>query len=99
MNARTSSFTAILYGAALLAACQSDPGAPRVAAEIEIHAAATQSGTVGQDVPSLPAVRLTDASDLPVAGATVTWTVVEGGGSVDDASSVTNSDGVATVTG
>lgn len=57
-----------------------------------------QSDTVGATLPAPYVVRLTDASGQPVAGATVTWTVVSGGGSIAPASTTTDANGEASAT-
>jgi hypothetical protein len=56
-----------------------------------------QPGLVGYPVNVRPAVRVTDAGDTPLAGATVTFAVAAGGGSVSGGTAVTNAGGVAQV--
>jgi len=56
-----------------------------------------QTGLIGFKVNVRPAVRVTDASSAPVAGASVTFAVVSGGGSVTGATVLTNGSGVAQV--
>jgi adhesin/invasin len=56
-----------------------------------------QEAVVGTAVPTAPAVQVVDAAATPIAGATVTFAVVSGGGSVTGSSAVTNASGVATV--
>ncbi len=56
-----------------------------------------QTAAVGTAVTIPPAVRVTDIVGAAVPGATVTFAVASGGGSVTGASAVTNSSGVATV--
>jgi adhesin/invasin len=48
---------------------------------------------------NLPAVLVTDASNNPVSGAQVTFSVTSGGGSVTGATQTTNAQGIATVGG
>ena len=84
------------FTAFVLAAC-TELGAPVVPEDIEIVSSAVQVGIVGNDVEELPAVRLLDAAQAPARGVTVTWTVMAGNGTVGNATSVTNSNGVATV--
>lgn len=91
---------------ALVAACSSDsPAAPvttkgdttKTAAGLTLAvdaASANQTVTVGTATTVL--VHVTQSS-APVAGATVTWAVTGGGGSVSAASSVTDATGVASV--
>jgi adhesin/invasin len=60
-----------------------------------------QTATVGTAVANDPAVKVTDPYGNPVSGASVTFSVASGGGSVDGAGHVTRTtgaDGVATVT-
>jgi adhesin/invasin len=56
-----------------------------------------QNGTIGQVLPDSLVVRVTDRFDNPVAGAEVTWTA-DNGGSVNPATSTTDSDGRAATT-
>jgi hypothetical protein len=62
-----------------------------------IFAGNNQTGAAGAAVPTRPSVRVVDAFGNPVAGATVTFTVTTGGGSVTAATVSTGPDGVATV--
>lgn len=54
-----------------------------------------QAGDAGVPVPFPPAVRVADSFDNPVAGATVEFSVQQGGGSISGASAVSGADGVA----
>lgn len=56
-----------------------------------------QSAETGQQVPVLPAVRVTNSLGEPVAGVEVSFAVTKGGGSIDGASQITNADGIARV--
>jgi adhesin/invasin len=56
-----------------------------------------QSNGPSSLVPLAPAVRALDVEGNPVAGATVTFAVTGGGGSVTGAAAVTDADGIATV--
>jgi hypothetical protein len=83
-----------------VAACGSSSTAPppgpsnsRVQAILGDH----QAGLVGFGVNVRPAVRVTDTLGAPIAGATVTFTVVGGGGSVSGGTATTNAGGVAQV--
>jgi adhesin/invasin len=58
----------------------------------------TQTAGVGEDVPTPPAVILTDQSGNPVSGVSVAFEVTEGDGSVDPGTVVTGADGIAAVT-
>ena len=73
---------------------------PNFADKIELISGSGQSATVHTPVASLPTVRVVDAFNNPVLGATVTFTAVQGGGFVDvtsggaqDSTAVTGSDG------
>ncbi len=57
-----------------------------------------QTGTKALPLPTALAVRVTDQFGNVVAGATVTWTVTNGGGSVSSPTSTTSSAGLATMT-
>ena len=56
-----------------------------------------QLAPAGTAVVINPAVRITDEHGAPVAGVTVTFSVVSGGGSITSASQVTDANGIATV--
>jgi hypothetical protein len=56
-----------------------------------------QAAAVGTSVAVAPAVRATDNAGKPVAGVTVTFAVVSGGGSITGGTTTTNADGTATV--
>lgn len=56
-----------------------------------------QSSPLGTNVPIRPAVKLSDALGNGVAGATITFAVTGGGGSVTGGTATTNSAGIATV--
>jgi adhesin/invasin len=67
------------------------------AASVAISAGNGQSATVGTAVATDPTVLVTDQFGNPVAGATVTFAVASGGGSVTGGSQVSNAGGIATV--
>lgn len=56
-----------------------------------------QEGTVGQSLSQRIVVRLTDQFVNPIAGATVGWEIVSGGGNLTGSSSVTDAAGLASV--
>ena len=68
-----------------------------VPANIVKSAGDGQSALVGTAVAVAPAVTVTDALGTAVSGATVTFAVASGGGSVTGASATTSASGVATV--
>jgi hypothetical protein len=67
-------------------------------AKMEIHTGDNQVARPGAPVPVKPAVWVTDFDGLPVAGATVRFSVLQGGGSVTPVSVITGPDGLARVT-
>jgi hypothetical protein len=89
-------------GAVLLAACgdSSSPSQiedPRVnePASIEVAAGASQATAVGSAVLVAPAVVVRNGQGLPVAGVTVAFSVTAGGGTIEQASVVTDALGSA----
>ena len=69
-------------------------GPPQVAS-LAVNAGNNQSGTAGSNLPTAPSVVARDATNNPVEGVTVFFTVMSGGGTVTNASAVTNAQGVA----
>jgi adhesin/invasin len=69
-----------------------------VPASVVAISAVTQAGTVGTAVASPPSVIVKDANQTGLAGATVTFAVTAGGGSVTGGTATTDAFGVATVT-
>lgn len=67
------------------------------ASKMVAFTATTGSATFGNDVPELPAVLVTDESDNPVANVPVSWSLIQGKGSVSFEAQ-TNSSGVSAVT-
>ncbi|MEX0892940.1 MAG: hypothetical protein WEB88_12305, partial [Gemmatimonadota bacterium] len=85
----------LVLGSVLLASCK-DATKPPVPTELERVAGDGQSATVNTAVTTPPAVRVLDELGNPMAGETVTFTVVAGGGSVAGASATTDATGLAT---
>ena len=54
-----------------------------------------QSGAAGSQLPRPLVIGVLDADDNPVAGASVSWTIEEGGGTMDPPTSTTGADGTA----
>ena len=71
------------------------PSGPAVA--ISLYAGDGQTAVAGFAVPVRPAVRITDAAGLPVAGVAVTFSIRSGGGSIDQPTAVSDGNGIATV--
>lgn len=78
------------------ASCGDDPAAPPTPRSIAASAGTNQTATVGQLLGSALAVVVTGSDGEPLAGATVAWQVVSGGGAVAPASSSTDATGTAT---
>ncbi|MCC6773747.1 MAG: Ig-like domain-containing protein, partial [Gemmatimonadaceae bacterium] len=98
-----------LVGVVGLAACGGDapavtppppppPPPVRTATTVTAVAGTGQSVAAGQAAPVAPAVIVRDAEGNPFAGATVQFTVTDGGGSLEGATPVSGADGVARVT-
>jgi adhesin/invasin len=64
--------------------------------EIVYVAGDRQAGDAGAPAPLAPSVKLVDAEGVGVAGASVTFAIVTGGGSIEIANAVTNTQGIAT---
>ncbi|HEY6157905.1 MAG TPA: Ig-like domain-containing protein, partial [Gemmatimonadales bacterium] len=65
------------------------------ATQMAISGGQQQTDTVGQTLPTPLSVRVADALNNPVAGVTVSWSVLDGGGSVNPVTSTTNTSGIA----
>lgn len=74
-------------------------GTAGAAAAVTKTAGDGQTATAGSAVATAPSVTVRDANGNPVAGASVTFAVASGGGSVTAGSQVTNASGVATAGG
>ena len=84
--------------AVLAAACSSNGSAattPTAPSAIAVYNGNNQTSTVGVALFTPLAVRVTDASGAPVSGVVVTWAVTAGGGTVNPATSTTDSTGRA----
>jgi adhesin/invasin len=68
-------------------------------ASMTINAAAAQSGVAGESLSIPPSVLVVDADSNPVAGASVTFAIASGGGTLVGAAQTTSSAGIATVGG
>ena len=69
-------------------------GPPRIAS-LSVNGGNNQTGTAGSNLPTAPSVIARDASNNPVQGVTVFFSVMSGGGTVTNASEVTNAQGIA----
>src|SRR5207253_2659275 len=65
------------------------------ATQMAISGGQQQTDTVGQTLPVPLSVRVADALNNAVAGVTISWSVLGGGGSVNPLTSTTNTSGIA----
>lgn len=72
---------------------------PPPAGSVVIAAGDAQTGLAGYALNVAPSVLVRDASDAPLAGASVTFTVASGGGSITGGTATTDVNGLATVGG
>ena len=91
-----------LAGASLLLASvlscggKDSPTAPnRVPSGLAVASGDQQQAVVASDLTAPLVVKVVDQNDAPLAGQTVNFSVVRGGGHVDPASAVTSADGLA----
>jgi hypothetical protein len=82
-------------GLLVLAACGDSPEQIRVPTQIAADGGAGQIAPISSQLPEALSVRVTDAAGDPVTSVSVSWSVIDGGGAIDPASSNTNSNGVA----
>lgn len=81
----------------LVAACGDDgPSGPPAVADVAIVDGDGETVPVGSQIILL--VRVTDASQQPIEGVVVAWSVTSGGGSLSAAETETTADGTATTT-
>ena len=77
--------------------CGDSSGPGRSPTSISANSSTSQTGSSGAAVAEPPSVIVRDQNGEPLSGASVTFAVTGGGGSVTGASGVTNAAGVATV--
>jgi hypothetical protein len=82
---------------AFLAGCMGDAVSPDQAARLRPVAGADQVALVGEAVEAPLQVRVEDDAGNPVRGAVVEWRVAGGGGTLDQARTETDGDGMASV--
>lgn len=85
----------LLAGALLLTGCASKPTQGGSALAMAKVAGDGQSAYAATQVPTPPAVRITNEAYEPVANVSVTFRVTGGGGSVTGATAVTDDQGIA----
>jgi adhesin/invasin len=99
-RSRPRRVAALLGAAAMIGACSKDSNntAPLVASTVSSDVATNgQTALVGTALLQPVAVHVMDQNGGVVAGATVTWTVLNGAGTTSAATSVTDATGTATV--
>ncbi|HEX6313694.1 MAG TPA: Ig-like domain-containing protein [Gemmatimonadaceae bacterium] len=69
-------------------------GPPRIAS-LAVNDGNNQTGPAGANLPTAPSIIARDGGNNPVEGVTVFFSVMSGGGSVTNASAVTNAQGIA----
>ena len=94
-GAQTTTATATLSGGATTVTFTVN-GTVGGATQMTIEAGNNQVDTVGRTLPVPLSVRVADQFNNPVAGVSIGWTVLDGGGSVSPGSSTTNASGIAT---
>ena len=70
---------------------------PGAAASLHKAEGDAQPATVGEPVPTIPVVLVRDQYGNPVPGVTVTFTIVSGGGTIQNASVMSDDEGLASV--
>jgi len=83
---------------ALVSSCgdSSGPKGPGNPAAVEITGGQGQQGVVGKELPEALSVRVLDADGRAVPNATITFHVVQGGGTIAAEAVVSNAEGIAT---
>jgi adhesin/invasin len=102
MNAvRNAKFSVAILALAALAACGNDSGTNVVTLTPTTLSITTgtnnQTGVVGTVLATPLSVKVVDQNGTAVSGATVSWVVGTGGGSVAAATSTTDANGIATI--
>ena len=87
----------MLAVAAFIAACNSGNQGPDVAQGISVVSGNEQFATVGTPAANPLVALVVDPSGSPFAGATVTWKISGGGGTVADSTSVSDANGYASM--
>jgi N-formylglutamate amidohydrolase len=80
----------------LVASCEGDSSSPPAPASIVVGGN-NQEGVAGMALPGEVAAEIRDATDAPMSGVSVRFTVSSGGGAVTDTTLVTGADGRAVV--
>jgi hypothetical protein len=97
-TAGTNTVTATATGLTGSPVSFSVTGTAGAATKILVNAGQAQTATAGSAVPTAPSVLVTDNSNNPVAGVTVTFAVASGGGALTGTNpTTTNASGVAAI--
>jgi hypothetical protein len=99
MRIRPGVAAAAMAAFCVLAQACGDVNRPSGPATVTKLAGDKQFAIVGSAVPKPPSVKVVDASGDPVSGATVTFAVASGGGSVTGPTAATDASGIAAVGG
>lgn len=75
--------------------CEDDPSDPLATARVEVVSGGSQNAVAGDALGQPVSVRVLSSADTPLPGVVVRWVVLEGGGTVEPDSSVTNASGIA----
>ena len=96
-NRLLTTYQRVLAAVSIAATGCGDGLGPEDLARIELSAGNGQIATVVAAVGVSPAVKAVDETGQPIPGATVTFTVTSGGGSVVGAEAISGKDGIATL--
>ena len=94
ITASSAGLNSITFSAVGVGGATSNSGP---AARFAIAAGNNQIAPAGSVVPGAVCAIVTDANNLPITGATVTWSVQSGGGIVTDATQTTGANAIATL--
>ncbi|MGH7533265.1 MAG: hypothetical protein ACREL4_08240 [Gemmatimonadales bacterium] len=94
MSMRT--WTLVLVGTSLLAACSADPTSPLAIGTVQLVSGDGQTGTPGVPLDDTLTVKVLDQTGRsPMSGVAVQWSVQDGGGTFDHALDTTDLQGMA----
>jgi len=99
---RNAKLSVAILAFAALAACGSDDHVTNIVTltptSLSITTGNNQTGTVGSTLATPLSVKVVDQNGNAISGATVTWTVGTGGGTLGGTTSTTDANGIATMT-
>jgi len=88
----------IALSALALGACTAETSSPATPDHLEVVQAPTV-GTPGRVLDSLILVRMVSDQGRPIAGATLSWSIIDGGGTVTPVQATTGEDGIVAAIG